>query len=69
MDKITVYSDLEVGMTMKDFVLREKTLSQIFIPVASFDDEGAESANDEVVAVVEGLVYPWFGVAYRIDKI
>lgn len=54
---------------MKDFILREKTLGQIFIPVASFDDPGLPSANDEVVAVIEGVVYPWFGIAYRIDKI
>jgi|OM-RGC.v1.017189830 hypothetical protein len=69
LDKITFYSDLTMGMTMNDFVLREKTLSQIFIPVASFDDEDIQSANEEFVAVVEGVVYPWFGVAYRIDKI
>ena len=69
LDKITVYCDMTLGMTLNDFVLREKTLSQLFIPVASFDDPSLPSANDEVVAVVEGLVYPWFGVAYRIDKI
>jgi hypothetical protein len=27
LDKITVYSDLTLGMTLNDFVLREKTLS------------------------------------------
>lgn len=54
---------------MKDFVLREKTLSQIFVPVASFDNSDLPSANDEVVAIIEGVVYPWFGIAYRIDKI
>lgn len=69
LDKITVYCEMSLGMTLNDFVLREKTLSQIFIPVASFDDPNLPSANDEIVAVVEGLVYPWFGVAYRIDKI
>lgn len=69
LDKITVYSELELGMTLNDFVLREKTLSQLLIPVASFDDEELKSANDEVVAVVEGVVYPWFGVGYRIDMV
>ena len=54
---------------MKDFVLREKTLGQIFIPVASFDDQELQSANDEAVAIIEGVIYPWFGIAYRIDKI
>jgi hypothetical protein len=28
-----------------------------------------KTANDEIVAAVEGVVYPWFGIAYRIDKI
>ena len=54
---------------MKDFILREKTLGQIFIPVASFDDQDLQSANDEAVAIIEGVIYPWFGIAYRIDKI
>ena len=54
---------------MSDFVLREKTLGHVFVPVASFDDEKKESSNDEMVAVIEGMVYPWFGLAYRIDKI
>lgn len=69
LDKIAFYCDTTLGMTMKDFVLREKTLGQIFVPVASFDDTEVQSANEEYVAVVEGVVYPWFGVAYRIDKI
>lgn len=38
LDKIAFYCDTTLGMTMKDFVLREKTLGQIFVPVASFDD-------------------------------
>lgn len=69
LDKVAFYCDLTLGLSMKDFVLREKTLSQIFVPVASFDDPGQQSANDEVVAIVEGVVYPWFGIAYRIDQI
>lgn len=69
LDKITLYSDLTLGMTMNDFILREKTLGQLFVPVASFDDPQLQSANDEVVAVVEGVIYPWFGIAYRVDKI
>ena len=69
LDKVAFYCDLTLGLSMTDFVLREKTLGQIFIPVASFDDSSLPSANDEVVAVIEGVVYPWFGIAYRIDKI
>ena len=54
---------------MNDFVLREKTLSQLFIPIASFHDDDANNSNEEYVAALEGVVYPWFGVGYRVDKI
>jgi hypothetical protein len=54
---------------MSDFVLEEHHLSQLFIPVGSFNDKNASSSNDEKVAVIEGVVYPWFGVGYRIDRI
>jgi hypothetical protein len=54
---------------MEDFVLKEKALSSTFIPVASFNDDTAKNSNEEMVAVIEGVVYPWFGIGYRIDKI
>ena len=53
---------------MENFVMKEKALSSTFIPVASFNDDSALNPNDEMVAVIEGVVYPWFGVGYRIDK-
>lgn len=69
LDKIKFFSDLELGITMTDFVLQEHHLSQLFIPVGSFHDSNATSSNDEFVAVIEGVVYPWFGIGYRIDRI
>lgn len=54
---------------MNDFVLKEPTLSEIFVPVASFHNQSAKSSNDEMVGVIEGVVYPWFGFTYRIDRI
>jgi hypothetical protein len=27
------------------------------------------NSNDEFVAAVEGVVYPWFGLSYRIDRV
>ena len=54
---------------MEDIVLKEKSLSSTFIPVASFYDDKAKSSNEEMVSVIEGVVYPWFGISYRIDKI
>ena len=54
---------------MSDFILEEHHLSQLFVPVGTFHNESAKTSNDEVVAMVEGVVYPWFGVGYRIDRI
>lgn len=54
---------------MKDFILQEKDLSKIFVPIAVFHDEDQSSSNEEIVATIEGVVYPWFGLSYRIDRI
>ena len=54
---------------MEDFVLREKDLSHLFVPVGSFDDQSQKSSNTEYVAAIEGVVYPWFGFAHRLDRI
>lgn len=56
-------------MSMNEFVLEHKTLSSIFVPVSSFDDPNQYDQNKETVAIVEGIVYPWFGVGYRVDRI
>jgi len=68
-DRIKFFSDIDLGITMKDFILQETALSEIFVPVTSFDNSTVSSSNDEFVAMIEGVVYPWFGTAYRIDKI
>jgi len=54
---------------MERFILTERTVSSTFIPVCSFDDSTKKSSNDEMVAAIEGIVYPWFAFAYRIDRI
>lgn len=69
MDKIKFFNDVEFGITMQDFIIEEKDLSKIFLPIASFHDEEQSSSNEEIVAAIEGVVYPWFGLSYRIDRI
>ena len=54
---------------MKEFVLEHKTLSSIFVPVSSYDDTKQFDQNLENVSIVEGVIYPWFGVGYRVDRI
>jgi hypothetical protein len=68
-DKIKFFSDLELGISMEDMILHHKTLSRLFMPVTTFDDSSRKNQNDEAVSAIEGIVYPWFGVHYRIDRI
>lgn len=56
-------------MSMEDMILEHKTLSNIFMPVCTFDDQSKKNQNFEAVAAIEGIVYPWFGVKYRVDRI
>ena len=69
LDKIKFFSDVEFGLTMEDFIITEKDLSKIFLPIASFHDDAKNNQNDEIVAAIEGVVYPWFGLSYRLDRI
>jgi hypothetical protein len=54
---------------MEDFVMKGKALNSTFITVDSYNVDKAKSSNEEMVAVIEGVVCPWFGIGYRIDKI
>ena len=49
--------------------MKEKALNSTFIPVDSYNDDKTNSSNEEMVAVIKGVVGPWFGIGYRIDKI
>lgn len=69
LDGIYLFSDVAHGVNMRDFVTREKKASGLFIPVASFNDNAFENSNWETVAMIEGAVYPWFGIGYRLDRI
>ena len=39
LDKVNFYSEIEQGISMEDFVIKEKLLSSTFIPVASLNNE------------------------------
>ena len=51
-------SDVEFGISMKDFIIEEADLSKIFLPIASFHDEKLSSSNEEIVAAIEGGCIP-----------
>ena len=43
LDNVKFFADVEVGVTMSDFILEHKTLSHIFAPICSFDDKNQGS--------------------------
>lgn len=69
LDNIKLFTNVELGISMENFVMHEREASNLFVPVCSFDDSTLGNANNEMVAIIEGIVYPWFGFAYRLDRI
>jgi hypothetical protein len=69
LDQVSFFPQIELGITVNDFVIEERGVSQLFVPVASFDDDRKKNRNEEIVAMIEGIIYPWFGIGYRIDQI
>ena len=69
LDKLKFFTDVELGLTIQDFVGSHKTLSTVFVPVCSYHDDNAKSQNYEFVGALEGVIYPWFGVGFRLDRI
>ena len=55
------------GVTYDRF-MRSKPL-KVFVPVATYDKRGELNRLNEVVSAVEGTVLPFFGFAYRLDKV
>lgn len=66
-DQITVFSELALNVRYDRF-LKERNLPRVFVPVATFNQDGVEP-DKEFVAIIEGVVYPFFGIAYSIEKI
>ncbi len=67
LNSLTFYNELPINIQLKSF-LKEKQLSRVFIPVATFHEERKEQ-TEEFVAIMEGESFPFFGVAYSIEKV
>jgi hypothetical protein len=67
LDKSLYFNDMSHGVTYERF-MQSKAL-KIFVPVATYDKKGAMNRLTEAVSVVEGTVLPFFGFAYRLDKV
>lgn len=66
-DEIMLYNDVRISPRVQDFA-HAKTASDIFVVVQTFHEEDVHQ-QDEFIAHVEGVVYPFFGFAYRLDQI
>jgi hypothetical protein len=67
LDSIKLYNEVSENIILKDFI-ELKALSRLFVAVATYD-EPEKVKDDEFIAVIEGIVYPFFGFAYSIDKV
>lgn len=67
LDSIKLYNEITENIVLEDFI-QFKTLSQVFVAVATYEEEEKDK-KEEFIAVIEGIMYPFFGLAYSIDKI
>ena len=64
--QVDFQADVEGWMTLGAF-LRDRSASRRYVPIATVLDN-TKREREELVAAVEGVHYPFFGISYRIDK-
>ena len=67
LDKVKFFNEMELGIPLENFT-NSKGLKP-FVPVATFHRTSEVHRLDETVSMVEGTVLPFFGFAYRLDKV
>lgn len=67
LDEVQVYNELSFNIKLRVF-LREKLLSRLFVPVSTFNQDYVNQ-EEEFVALIEGVYYPFFGLAFSIEKV
>ena len=66
LNNVTFYNELVFNVPLKSF-LQETILSKVFVPVATFNQDGWNQDN-EFVAIVEGAFFPFYGTAFSLEK-
>ena len=66
-DNVTFYNELDVGIPLEKFTYLKPL--KTFVPVATFDGGKEIHRLDEMVSMFEGTSMPFFGFAYRLDKV
>lgn len=66
-DHVSFYNEVDIGISLDTFIHTQQL--KHFVPVATFDEGSVfDSRLPEIVSMVEGTYYPFFGFSYRIDK-
>lgn len=66
-DEIMLFNDVHLSIQL-DKLKYSKTVSDIFVIVQTFHQDDVNQ-EDEYIAHVEGSIYPFYGFAYRLDKV
>ena len=66
LNNVTFYNELVFNVPLKSF-LQETILSKVFVPVATFNQDG-QNQDNEFVAIVEGAFFPFYGTAFSLEK-
>ena len=66
LDNIVFFNELSYNIKLNMF-LKEKALSKLFVPIATFNKEYTNQC-DEFVAIMEGAFFPFYGFAFNIEK-
>lgn len=66
LNNATFYSDLVYNIQLDKF-LRERDLSDSFVPVATFNHDHRRR-EQEFVAIVEGAHFPFFALAFSVER-
>lgn len=67
LDEVQFYNELSYNIRLRTF-LKEKQLSRLFIPIATFNQDHVNQ-EEEFVAMIEGSYFPFYGLAWSIEKV
>jgi hypothetical protein len=67
LNNATFYSELIYNIQLEKF-LKERDLADVFVPVATFN-HNKRKQDQEYVAIVEGSHFPFFAIAFSIERI
>lgn len=67
LNNATFYSELIYNIQLEKF-LKERDLADVFVPVATFN-HNKRKQDQEYVAIVEGSHFPFFALAFSIERI